>query len=200
VTLLARIPKVRRLVIEAQTMALDRLHPGTFGPGLRVYGWPIVDVVPGSTLRIGCCASLISDPFFSEGANFHPVCLRTLHEGAEILIGDDVGMNGVTIAAVESVRIGNGVLMGANATVVDTDFHPLAPKDRHRGDMLPPTAPTTIGDNVFLGYNSLVLKGVTIGRDAVVSACSVVVRDVPAGAIVAGNPARFAGWLEGYGD
>jgi acetyltransferase-like isoleucine patch superfamily enzyme len=200
VSILSRIPKVRRLAIEAQTILLDKLHPGTFGPGLRVFGWPIVLTTPGSTLRCGCCLNMISDPYYSEGANSHPVYLRTLGSDAELLIGDDVGLNGATIVAALSVRIGNGVMMGANSTVVDTDFHPLAPADRHRRDVPPATAPVVVGDNVFLGYNSLVMKGVAIGRDAVVAACSVVVRDVPAGAVVAGNPARFAGWVEGYGD
>jgi len=198
--MLSRIPKVRRLVIEAQSALFARLHAGMFGPGLAVFGWPIVVVTPGSTLRCGCSLSLISDPYYSECGNSHPVMLRTLTPEAELIIGDDVGLNGATISAAQSIRIGNAVMAGANATVVDTDFHPLAPTDRHRRGARPATAPVEIGDNVFLGYDSLVLKGVTIGRDAVVAACAVVSRDVPAGAIVAGNPATVVGWVEGYGE
>jgi acetyltransferase-like isoleucine patch superfamily enzyme len=187
---LSRVPKVRRAVIEAQTFALQRLHPGRFGPGLRVFGWPIVTVAPGSTLRCGRELVLISDPVYSEAGLNHPCVLRTLRPGASLLIGDEVGLNGATVCAASSVRIGSRVLVGGNVVIADTDFHALAIEGRRYSSATAAVAPVDIGDDVFLGFNVLVLKGVTIGAGAVVAAGSVVVGDVPAGAVVGGVPAR----------
>lgn len=193
-----RVPVLRRAVIEAQSALVARLHTGCFGPGLRAYGFPIVTVAPGSVLRCGSDLHLVSDPIFSEPGVSHPCVLRTLASGASLLVGDDVGMSGSTICAAQSVTIGDQVLMGANVVVTDSDFHPLAPERRRWSREGVATAPVAIDDNVFLGMNSLVLKGVTIGRDAVVAAGSVVTRDVPAGAIVAGAPATVVGAVPGY--
>ena len=125
----------------------------------------------------------ISDPVYSLAGLSHPCILRTLRPGAELRIGEDVGMNGATVCCAARVSIGSQVLMGVNALVTDTDFHALAPEGRRWSIDGVGTAPVIIGDNVWLGLNSVVLKGVTIGRDAVVGAGSVVVGDIPAGAM-----------------
>ena len=75
--------------------------------------------------------------------------------------------------------------------ICDTDFHPLDPQQRAAKSLDAKTAPITIADDVFIGMNALILKGVAIGAGAVIGAGSVVPRDVPAGAIVAGNPAQI---------
>ena len=92
------------------------------------------------------------------------------------------------------ITIGKRVLIGAGACIWDTDFHPLDPilRQQHatRGAKF---APITIEDEVFIGARSLILKGVSIGRGAVIGAGSVVTKNVDAGEIVAGNPARIIG-------
>jgi acetyltransferase-like isoleucine patch superfamily enzyme len=89
------------------------------------------------------------------------------------------------------VVLGDRVLIGANVTLADTDFHPLTPEGRAADINAGKHAPIHISDDVFVGMNSLILKGVTIGQGSVVGAGSVVTRDVPARTIVAGNPARI---------
>jgi acetyltransferase-like isoleucine patch superfamily enzyme len=90
------------------------------------------------------------------------------------------------------IEIGPDCLLGANVTIVDSDFHPLDPARRHD----PPVsdaigvAPVRIGENVFIGTNAIVLKGVTVGANSVVGAGSVVTTDIPANVIAAGNPCR----------
>ncbi len=84
------------------------------------------------------------------------------------------------------VKLGDGCLIGHNV-VFATLNHGFAPEDR--ANMYP--APITLGRNVWVGSNSTVLAGVTIGDNAVVAAGAVVGKDVPAGAIVGGVPARF---------
>lgn len=98
--------------------------------------------------------------------------------GAEILIGVSSGFNyGVSLRARHSIRIGQECLFGAMAMVRDHDGHR--------------TAPVVIGDRVWLGHGVMVEPGVSIGDDAVISAGSVVMEDVPPRMIAMGNPARF---------
>jgi acetyltransferase-like isoleucine patch superfamily enzyme len=97
------------------------------------------------------------------------------------------------------IEIGNRVLLGSNVVVMDTDFHPLDAKERARGASTQRSEPVRIEDDVFVGTQALILKGVTIGRGAVIGAASVVTRDVPAWTIVAGNPARPRGRVPGGG-
>jgi acetyltransferase-like isoleucine patch superfamily enzyme len=100
-------------------------------------------------------------------------------------------MTGGTICAAERIKIGTDVTIGANCTIIDTDFHPLDPEIRHQSPQAAPTAPITIEDDVFIGMNCIILKGVNIGRSSVIGAGSVVTRDVSSGVIVAGNPVKL---------
>lgn len=100
--------------------------------------------------------------------------------------------NGIRVIAERSeIVIGEACLVGMDVLIVDSDFHDLDPSKRVTG--VPKFGSVKIGDNVFVGARATILKGVTIGRDSVVGACAVVSRDVPAGAIVVGNPARVVG-------
>jgi acetyltransferase-like isoleucine patch superfamily enzyme len=100
-------------------------------------------------------------------------------------------MTGGVLCAAERIVIGNHVSVGANSTIIDTDFHPLSASERHIDPAQGKTAAVNIEDDVFIGMNCLILKGVTIGQGSVVGAGSVVTRDVPPCTIVAGNPASF---------
>jgi acetyltransferase-like isoleucine patch superfamily enzyme len=109
-----------------------------------------------------------------------------------VIIGDDVGMSGCSITAENQIKIGNRVLVGAGALIIDSDAHPLSPEDRATRQSAR-TAPIEIQDDVFIGARAIILKGVRIGYGAVVGAGAVVAKNVPARAIVAGNPARVVG-------
>jgi len=80
--------------------------------------------------------------------------------------------------------------VGGNASIVDFDFPPLTPEARAEDINAGAAAPIVIGNDVFVGMEALVLKGVTIGDGAVVGAGAVVTQDVPPRAVVAGNPAQ----------
>ena len=137
---------------------------------------------PGLCLR----SSTRSNPL----APNHPVVLCTWQAGAKIEVGANFAMTGGTLCAAEQITIGDNVTVGANSTIVDTDFHPIEPESRRLTPQDAKTDPIVIEDDVFIGMNCLVLKGVHIGRGSTVGAGSVVTRDVPPGVIVAGNPAR----------
>src|SRR5436190_1225383 len=108
-----------------------------------------------------------------------------LHRGSTLKLGDGFGFTGATLVAAERIQIGHRVLVGANASIMDTDFHPLDP-ERRRADINAGTsAEVIIEDDVFIGMNAIILKGVRLGAGCVVGAGSVVMHDVPAGATVA---------------
>jgi acetyltransferase-like isoleucine patch superfamily enzyme len=130
----------------------------------------------------------------------HPLVIRTLRAGAELEIGDDVGISGGSICAAYRVSIGDGTLLGADTIIVDTDFHPVDSLDRRHAPLPEPSArdAVTIGRNVFLGAGAMILPGSWIGDDAVVGAGSVVRGRVEAGSVVAGEPLRLLRMLEGH--
>lgn len=105
-----------------------------------------------------------------------------------LTVGENTFINyGVSIAALESVKIGRDCSIGTYVILMDNDFHGLEPDKRNE---MPPSLPITIGDNVWLGARVIVLRGVSIGNDSVVAAGSVVTKDIPAGVIAAGVPAK----------
>ena len=161
----------------------------TVGAKLSVFGAPIIVRHPGSEIVLGERVMLISDSFATALGVNHPIVLRTLAAGAQIRIGNGVGISGGSICAMQRVEIGDDTLLGANVTITDTDFHSLAPATRHDSTAASKAA-VRIGRSVFLGTNSIVLKGVTIGDHSVIGAGSVVSRDIPANCVAAGNPCR----------
>ena len=118
-------------------------------------------------------------------------------------IGKFCCFTGAVLMSELSVTIGNYVLIGWNAVIADSDFHPIAPAQRIAdavacspvagGRLRPPVEriAVVIEDNVWIGPNATIFKGVRIGSGAWIGPGSVVTRDVPAGARVSGNPARL---------
>lgn len=122
----------------------------------------------------------------------------------KLVMGDNcyVGANSI-IRSGELITIGNDVLIAHNVTIIDSDSHEIDFNERatsfvnlinhghpsQKGNVK--TAPIKIEDNVWISYNVGILKGVTIGRGAIIAAGSLVTKDVPAFTIVAGNPARI---------
>jgi len=167
-------------------------HGVAAGPGLVFYGLPIIARAPGSRITLGARVALCSAARYNPVGVNHPVILRTLLPGSELLIGDDCGLSGAAICAAVSVRIGAQCLLGANVTVTDCDFHPVAaPGRRFVYDLRSVgRAPVVIEDNVWLGMNVMVLKGAHIGSHSVIAAGSVVTGAIPSNCIAAGIPAR----------
>ncbi|AVT33969.1 maltose acetyltransferase [Plantactinospora sp. BC1] len=115
--------------------------------------------------------------------------------GSQIRIGDGSFLNFNTVLLdVAVIEIGAAVQVGPNVQLL-TPHHPLDPGQRRAG--WEAARPITIGDNVWLGGGVIVLGGVTIGPDTVVGAGSVVTRDLPAGVLAVGNPARVVRPLAG---
>ena len=121
-------------------------------------------------------------------------CIMVVSHGANLSIGENVGMSATAIVVHHKVIIGNNVKFGGGVCIYDTNFHSLDATQRRSIDSDQQTTiskPVVIEDNAFIGAHSTILKGVNIGRNSIVGACSVVTKDIPEGEIWAGNPAKF---------
>ena len=181
-------PKIKKLLI---TRHIKDLKGVEVGERVNFNGFPWILLEPGSKLLIGPECTFVSDFYVNNAGINHPCILSATSPNSIIKIGKGSGMSGATIVAAESVEIGEYVNIGVNSCIYDTDFHPLDPVIRRRH----PTenacsSPIIIEDDVWLGANVIVLKGVTIGARSIVGAGSVVTHDVPPDTVVAGNPAK----------
>ena len=159
---------------------------------VSLFGHPIISMAPGSRIRIGKGVVLVSDPLVNTAGINHPVILATLSSDAEIIIEDNVGLSGVSINCVNRCEIRQGAMLGANVNIWDTDFHSIDPQKRsiQQQIMDAKSSPIIIKENVWIGANSTVLKGVTIGENTVVGAMSLVNKSLPNNVVCAGIPAR----------
>lgn len=128
--------------------------------------------------------------------------LEVCHSGV-INLGKYVHLGpGSKICCVNSVSVGAYTGIGPNVSIIDSNYHPVNPHDRKIMRQTPAgsyerkwihsdSKPIEIGENVWIGENARICKGVTIGNNSVIGACSVVTKDIPANSIAAGNPAKI---------
>ncbi len=177
-------------------------------PGRWVDGDLPVNVSLGpNTVVIGALAfkrfhSLVSQALTIDADGTFDGVQFALGPDANVRIGHHCYFTNAVILAELKVVIGNYVVIGWNATVADTDFHPLGPAERvadaralsplGKGLSRPPVAKArvVIEDDVWIGPSAAILKGVTVGAGAFIEPGSVVTRDVRPRTRVAGNPAR----------
>ena len=150
-----------------------------------VHGVPFIKVRAGGLFEVGEDVTFNTDqwsnPHIAAGA-----MSISVWQDAQLLIGPRAGISASQIVATQRIEIGADTLIGAGCLICDSDMHevPLL------SDKAIKARPIFIGERVFIGARCVILKGVTIGDGAVVGAGSVVSRDVPPGALVAGNPAQ----------
>lgn len=162
------------------------------GRKLVIYGTPHILSRSRGSILIGDNLTLNSTQRSNPIGLNHCCIIRTLTPEARIKVGDNVGMSGSTLLARDKIIIGDNVLLGANCTITDSEHHSLNVNDRISGksDSIL-TRPVSIGDNVWLGMNVIVLKGVSIGDNTIIGAGSVVNKSLPSNVIAAGNPAKI---------
>ena len=155
-------------------------------------GIPYIMVARGGKFNIGKNFAM------NNGIKGNPIgcyerCTFFVDRGEVLTIGDNVGMSQAALICHKSIFIGNNVKIAGGVCIYDTDFHSLDPVIRRSSEDLKNRAekPVVIGNDVFIGAKSIILKGVTIGENSVIGAGSVVTKSVPANQIWAGNPAKF---------
>lgn len=126
-----------------------------------------------------------------------------VEENAYLEIGDYSYLSHASLVCSQAIHIGSRVFIAGGVTIADSDFHPVAPAarladtlalsplgDRHSRPPIQVQA-VVIEDDVWIGYNAAIMKGVRVGAGAIVRPGAMVINDVPPGATVAGNPARI---------
>jgi len=142
---------------------------------------------------------MIGDRFSANsGKKYNPIGgdtvlnLVVFRSSAVLVIGRNAGISNSTIVCWERIEIGDNVVIGGGSRIWDTDFHSLNAEMRVSGnDTDIRTAPVKIGKNVFIGGNTIILKGVTIGENSVIAAGSVVYHDIPPNVVAGGNPCKI---------
>ncbi len=157
---------------------------------VRFNGYTIIAELGGSSISLG--TGIINSSPESNNVGLWQRTGIIAKNGGKIVIGDNFGISGSTIYSMLSITIGKNVLIGGNCKIIDNDFHPIAMEDRRLGldgDNIK-KAPIVIGDDCFIGMNSIILKGTNLGNNVIVGAGSVVHGTFPDNCIIAGNPAK----------
>lgn len=153
-----------------------------YGSNTLFRGNAIIWKSPNGKIEIGNNAVFNSSSRFNFRGINHECILQTKGPGI-IQIGDNCGFSGVSIVSSKSVLIGNDVLCGTNVIIGDRNDH----EDRYP-QFIPENV--IIGNNVWIGMNSVVLKGVHIGDNVIIGANSVVTKDIPSNSIAVGVPCK----------
>ena len=149
---------------------------------IQFFGIPIVRMSKNSRFEIGkSCKFRSSQASNLIGLNRR--CTIYVHQNASLTIGHNCGFSSTSIGCFEAISIGNNVRVGANTTITDSDWH--ASDSRTHGPK-----PVRIGNDVWVGANVMILKGVCIGNNVIIGAGSVVSTDIPDNCIAVGNPCR----------
>ena len=153
-----------------------------YGKAISFRGLALIFLNPGTQIIIGDNCSFNSSCRFNFRGMAHRCILQTAGNG-KIFIGNNCGFSGVSIVSSIGVTIGNNVMCGTNVIIGDRNDHE---------DIYPefPPKPVVIGNNVWIGMNSVVMKGVTIGDNVIIGANSLVTKDIPSNVIAVGSPCK----------
>lgn len=168
-----------------------------FGKNLRILGnFPILKIPKNGIIEFGENVVLNSD-FKNSNTSLTTKVKFVTGINGKIIIGNNCDFNGTCFVAYDKIIVGDYCQFASSTLISDTDFHPVDPEIRlqqMKGFKINYESVNkkqiTIGNNVWVGWGSIILKGVSIGDNSVIAAGSIVVSDVPPNCIVAGNPAK----------
>jgi len=159
------------------------------GKNVSFLGRTIFRRYPETSIIIGSNCTFQSAEWSNIVGISRRCMISTLKKEAILKIGDKCGFSGAAISCAESITIGDNVLLGINVIITDTDHHSLDAQERRENTGIT-SAPVIIGNDVWIGANSMILKGVNIGNNTVIAAGSVVTASIPANVMAGGVPAK----------
>jgi acetyltransferase-like isoleucine patch superfamily enzyme len=160
---------------------------------VECYGTVHIMRAPKSVISIGNNVSIVSSSQrCTAGSLYAPTKLRTWSRNAKIIIEDNVGLNGTSIAArSKTIKIGRGTMIAPNVVIMDSNYHALwPPENRATRPAFESDAHIIIGSNVWIGSSCIILKGIDIGDNSIIAAGSVVTSNIPANVLAGGVPAK----------
>tara|TARA_B110000211_G_scaffold167245_1_gene188766 strand:- start:9717 stop:10298 length:582 start_codon:yes stop_codon:yes gene_type:complete len=176
-----------------KNIVLLRINGVVFSNCIRIRGPFTLDMRQNTKMHIGenfaLTSSLMLNPL---GRNLKS--MFRLDKGAKVTIGNNVGMSCVTLWASKAIIIHDNVKLGSGVMLIDSDMHSLNFEHRRNPltDAINAKSKEIVIDNdAFIGTNSIITKGVKIGKRVIVAAGSVVVKSIPDDEIWGGNPAKF---------
>lgn len=160
---------------------------------VKFNGFTVLYAFPDSKITFDGGGTSVESHPLSNLLGLYQRTIIVARYGGKIEIGEHVGISGSTIYSWDSVKIGNYTRIGANCKIIDNDFHPTELEYRHKGLNKEYTRrkPIVIGNDCFIGANSIILKGTKLGNNVIVGAGSVVHGEWPDNCIIAGNPAKY---------
>lgn len=172
----------------AYNRLLLKLKDVQYGNNLKIVGR--VSVIGMGKITIG------GNFYMTSGEHINPISANiqgaffTDSPNARIEIGNNVGMSSTRMWIHDRLTIGNNVKIGGGVLLIDTDCHPMDYSVRRTSNEGTCSAPIVIEDDVWIGAQSIVLKGVTIGARSIIGAGSIVTKDIPSDCVAGGNPCK----------
>lgn len=189
-----KLYKIKDNLARRFSLLLLKRNKVVVGEQFAVHG--LLKIMNAGKISMGDRVTINSGMYFNPVGGANRTVLAT-ESGASIHIGNHCGISHSLLYAAEGITIEDNVLIGGGCSICDTDFHPIDYEIRMTyGRKMKKSKPILIKEGAFIGMNSIILKGVTIGKHSIVGAGSVVTKDVPDNEIWAGNPARFVKSLE----
>ncbi len=177
----AALDRIRLILLRLSNKRIAIARGVRIGWRTRIYskGDTHVELQPGVVL-------------WSRGKGYHagmafPTTLLLDQDEAEIKIGANTRINGAYIHAKKKIQIGENCVIAANVNILDSNGHELYSMNRTKGRDEP--SPVSIGNNVWIGLNAVILKGTVVGDNSVIGAGSVVRGIFPNNSLIVGNPA-----------
>lgn len=182
------------LILKARLSTISLRSPNAvFGKGVKIDKDTQINIRKNS-LIVGDNVYLRSNSHNYHAGMPFPTTILIDKDGAQCIIGDNCRINGVYIHAQRKVMIGRNSVIAAGVNIVDSNGHIVKSYDRTKGRDKPEDI--VIGENVWIGLNSIILKGTKIGDNSIVAAGSVVKGSFPKNVIIQGNPAKIISTLE----
>ena len=195
---LYRIPILRKFMLLSQNFIFNFIYRRKLENKVNIFGFPIISLKKGADIQVGKNLTMISNSFFSEIGVDHPVIIRLLNKNSKLRIDNNVGISGGSICVAKEVVIENEVMLGSNVLIAETDFHSVEPYNRRYSKDSARAEKIVVKNNVYIGMNTIILKGVTIGENTVVGAGSIVTKNIPPNVIAAGNPCEVIREIDSY--